>query len=83
LFRHLKTDFDSKEKAEKSELYFIPDKLNHLKTIIIDNSFILKNEYSDRRTLVWAESKLLKENIHCERDLRQARHILLLNYLKK
>jgi len=38
---------------------FTDDKLNHLKTIIIDNSFILKNEYSDEDgTLVWAESKV-------------------------
>jgi len=57
----LKTDFDSKEKAEKGDVIisFTDDKLNHLKTIIIDNSFILKNEYSDEDgTLVWAESKV-------------------------
>ncbi len=38
---------------------FADEKLIDLKTIIIDNPFILKNEYSDKYgTLVWSESKV-------------------------
>ena len=63
---------------------FADEKLIDLKTIIIDNPFILKMNIQISMVPSYGlNQKSLKENIHCERDLRQARHILLLNYFMR